>query len=212
MFTKKGKKITKKTPTSPPGPGPRAAPEKSRPAKGQAAAIQATTDDKGKPVGKDTSSLNQHLSFEGTLKFAGTVLIDCEFRGNIVTADTLVVGVSGRVHAEVTAGVVEISGVVRGDIKAANTVKIFSGGAVHGNIETPTISMEEGVIFEGNCTRPGKTPAPTPAPAPAPEAVGVSKPAEPRAPKPNLAPASDATSESGRKKMVVTAKELANLT
>ncbi len=204
MFAKKGKKVTKKTSTSPPGSGPRAAAEKARPAKGTAAAIQATADGKEKLAGKDTSSLNQHLSFEGTLKFVGSVLIDCEFRGNIVTADTLVVGVSGKVHAEVTAGVVEISGVVRGDIKAANNVKIFSGGAVHGNIETPTISMEEGVVFEGNCTRPGKTPAAA--------AADGSQTAESMAPRPNLVPASEATSESGRKKMTVTAKELANLT
>jgi cytoskeletal protein CcmA (bactofilin family) len=101
-----------------------------------------------------SSALNPHLSFEGTLKFTGTVVVDCEFRGSVLTDDTLVVGPSGRLDADVTVGSVEISGKVHGDIKAKTTVKIFSGGEVKGNIETPTISMEEGVVFEGNCTRP----------------------------------------------------------
>jgi cytoskeletal protein CcmA (bactofilin family) len=52
--------------------------------------------------------------------------------------------------------VVEISGKVRGNIKARTRVKILSGGEVRGNLETPTISMEDGVVFEGNCTRPAQ--------------------------------------------------------
>ena len=101
-----------------------------------------------------TSTLCPHLTFEGNLRFSGKVTIDCEFRGSVVTDDTLIVGPSGRLEAEVTAGVVEVSGKVRGNIKARTRVKIFSRGEVHGNIETPTVSMEEGVLFEGNCTRP----------------------------------------------------------
>ena len=100
-----------------------------------------------------TSILNPHLAFEGNLKFAGKVIVDCEFRGTIATDDTIIVGSSGNLEAELTAGVVEISGKVRGNIKAKTRVKILSGGEVHGNLETPTVSMDEGVVFEGNCTR-----------------------------------------------------------
>ena len=87
---------------------------------------------------------------------SGTVHLDCEFRGSIVTVDKLIVGRAGRVDAEINAGVVEISGEVRGNIRAKTSVKILSGGRVLGNVETPTIAMEEGVVFEGSCTRPGQ--------------------------------------------------------
>jgi cytoskeletal protein CcmA (bactofilin family) len=100
------------------------------------------------------STLNTHLSFDGDLKYTGSVTIDCEFRGSIVTDDTLVVGPSGKLNAEITAGVIEVSGKVHGNMKAKTRVKILTGGEVYGNIETPTISMDEGVVFEGNCTRP----------------------------------------------------------
>lgn len=101
-----------------------------------------------------TSTMNPHLSFQGELKYAGSVTVDCEFRGTISTDDTLVVGPSAKVDAELQAGVVEIHGKVRGNVQAKTRVKIYSGGEVCGNIETPTISMEEGVVFEGQCTRP----------------------------------------------------------
>lgn len=110
----------------------------------------------------NSSTLNPHLFFEGNLKYSGTIVIDCDYRGSIVTDDTLLVGPSGKVEAEITAGVVEVSGKVRGNLKAKTRVKILSGGEVIGNIETPTISMEEGVVFEGNCTRPGEPQQPQP--------------------------------------------------
>ncbi len=135
----------------------------------------------------NTSSLNPHLFFEGDLKFSGTVLIDCDFRGTVETDDTLVVGVAGNVQAEVSAGVVEVSGAVHGNIRASKSVKVFSGGEVHGNIETPMISMEEGVVFEGNCTRPG-----------------AARPVSETLPQ---APSADAA----RKKIVVSENELADM-
>jgi cytoskeletal protein CcmA (bactofilin family) len=122
---------------------------------------------------KGASTFNGHLRFEGTLNYTGTVTIDCHFKGSIVTDDVLVVGPSGRVDAEVTAGVVEISGQVNGNIKALTNVRILKGGKVHGNIETPKISMEEGVVFEGNCSRPADAQPPKPAPQAPPAAKRV---------------------------------------
>lgn len=102
------------------------------------------------------SLLSTQLEFEGNLKFKGTTTVDCVFRGNIDTKDTLIVGSSARIEGEVHAGVVEISGTVTGNIWATETVKIHTGSEVTGDIETPTISMEEGVSFAGRCTRPPK--------------------------------------------------------
>jgi cytoskeletal protein CcmA (bactofilin family) len=106
-----------------------------------------------------SSVLNPHLFFEGNLKYTGSVTVDCELRGSISSDDTLIIGPSGKVHAEVTAGVIEISGKVHGNVRAKTRVKILTGGEVYGNIETPTISMDDGVVFEGSCSRPAGQPA-----------------------------------------------------
>jgi cytoskeletal protein CcmA (bactofilin family) len=125
--------------------------------------VKASTPAAGKPsaqlsqrteAGPGSSVINSHLWFDGTLKFEGSLTLDCEIRGTITTPDTLIVGPSARVQAEISAGSVEISGKVNGNIRAKKNVKIFAGGEVYGNIETPNVSMEEGVVFEGNCTRP----------------------------------------------------------
>jgi len=147
-----------------------AAPRKDQALAGQPSAA-------GRPAvrkeAKGGSSLNPHLRFEGILNYTGTVTIDCHFKGSIITDDTLIVGPSGKVDAEVTAGVVEISGQVNGNIKALTNVRILKGGKVHGNIETPKISMEEGVVFEGNCSRPADAQPGRPAPQSPPAAKRV---------------------------------------
>lgn len=118
------------------------------------------------PLAASASVLNSHLSIDGELKYSGSVTVDCEFRGSIVSDDTLIVGPSARVEAEIKAGVVEIAGKVRGNVQAKTRVKIRAGAEVYGNIETPTVSMEDGVVFEGHCTRPQGAPQ-TPGAAPA---------------------------------------------
>ena len=107
-----------------------------------------------------SSVMNPHMFFEGNIRYEGILTIDCEVKGGITTEDTLIVGPSAKVQAEITAGNVEIAGKVYGNIRARNSVKIVSGGEVHGNIETPSISMEEGVVFEGKCSRPQPQPQP----------------------------------------------------
>jgi cytoskeletal protein CcmA (bactofilin family) len=104
----------------------------------------------------DSSTLNEHLCIEGALKYSGTVVVHCSLRGSIETSDRLVIGPTANVQAQVVAGSIEISGRIEGSILAKSTVKIRSGAHVIGDIETPTISMEEGVMFEGRCTRPAE--------------------------------------------------------
>jgi cytoskeletal protein CcmA (bactofilin family) len=105
----------------------------------------------------NSSVLNSHLFFQGDLRYAGTVTLDCELHGSVTTDDMLIVGSSARIEGEVHAGVVEVSGKVHGNIFAKTRVKIFTGGEVCGDIETPTVSMDEGVAFEGRCRRPPVT-------------------------------------------------------
>ena len=102
--------------------------------------------------------MNPHVSFEGDLRYTGSVTLDCEFRGSVVTDDQLVVGPSARVEAEITAGNVEIAGKVHGNIHAKSRVKLLAGGELYGDVESPAFSIDEGVVFEGHCTRPQVAP------------------------------------------------------
>ncbi len=95
-------------------------------------------------LGKDTE-------FEGKLSFTGAVRIDGHFKGEIFTEGTLIVGETAVIHSDIEASFIIISGEVRGNISAGKKIDIHAPGKVFGNIQAPTVTIEEGVIFEGNC-------------------------------------------------------------
>jgi cytoskeletal protein CcmA (bactofilin family) len=120
--------------------------------------------------------LGRGSEFEGKLTFEGTVRIDGKFTGNIVTNDVLVVGEGAKIQAEISCGTIIVHGEVHGDIKAKSAVELHQPARMKGNIETPSLMIEKGVAFEGQCkmdvvpekgSRPAQTSAPSPVPAPA---------------------------------------------
>lgn len=96
-----------------------------------------------------TGVIDQGCEFDGKLCFQGTVRINGAFRGQIFTPDTLVIGENARVTGDIEAGVVIISGEVNGNIRANKRVEIHKPGVFRGDIYTPSLKVDEGVIFEG---------------------------------------------------------------
>jgi cytoskeletal protein CcmA (bactofilin family) len=101
--------------------------------------------------GSINALLGKGSEFEGKLIFEGTVRIDGVFKGEIESSDNLVVGESAVVKAEIRVNNIMVSGEIEGNIEANTRVEIRAPGKVIGNIKTPTLIIEEGVIFEGSC-------------------------------------------------------------
>jgi len=95
--------------------------------------------------------LGNDTDFKGKLSFSGTVRIDGLFKGEIFTEGTLIVGETAVIQADIHASRIIISGEVRGKIFASNRIEMLASGKVFGNIQDPTLTMDEVVIFEGNC-------------------------------------------------------------
>ncbi len=113
--------------------------------------------------------LGRGSEFEGKLTFEGTVRIDGKFTGNIVTNDVLVVGEGAKIQAEISCGTIIVHGEIHGDIKAKSAVELHHPARMKGNIETPSLMIEKGVSFEGQCKMdvvPEKGTKPLPAAAP----------------------------------------------
>jgi cytoskeletal protein CcmA (bactofilin family) len=98
--------------------------------------------------------LGAGAEFEGKLTFAGTVRIDARFKGTIVTNDVLVVGDRARIDADITCGTVIVHGEVNGNIRAKDAVELHAPARVRGDVETPSFSLEKGVVFQGQTTMP----------------------------------------------------------
>ena len=94
--------------------------------------------------------------FNGSLSFEGTVRIDGKFEGQVNTDDTLIIGETGHLRAEIFAGTVICLGHVEGTIIASKKVEIHSNSRVSGNIKSPGLYIELGGIFDGSCDMSGK--------------------------------------------------------
>jgi cytoskeletal protein CcmA (bactofilin family) len=119
------------------------------------------------PSSELNALLGRGSEFDGKLTFEGTVRIDGNFTGSIVTSDVLVVGEGARINAEISCGTLIVHGEIQGNIRAKALVEFHQPARVRGNVETPALVIEKGVTFEGQCKMEnlagGKTP---PAPVP----------------------------------------------
>lgn len=93
--------------------------------------------------------------FEGRLVFNEIVRLDGAFRGEVTSNDTLIVGDSADLQAEVAVGTLILSGRFKGNIKAVTRVELRTPAKVEGTIETPALSVEDGVVFNGTICMTG---------------------------------------------------------
>lgn len=102
---------------------------------------------------KDDYQLNGLLDhgcdFDGKLVFEGTVQINGNFRGEIVSDGTLIVGSEAHVEANVKVDGLVVEGNVRGVIEAKKIVELRRGCRLIANITTPSLVIEEGAVFHG---------------------------------------------------------------
>ena len=96
-----------------------------------------------------TGVLEEAVEFEGSLAFSGCFHINGSLKGKIVTPDMLIIGETGRVSGEIKAGVVIIYGKVEAIIEAKYRVEIRKPAIFRGEMATPSLKVEDGVIFEG---------------------------------------------------------------
>ncbi len=99
--------------------------------------------------------LGRGSEFEGKLTFEGTVRIDGKFTGTIVTNDVLVIGEGAKVNAEISCGTVIVHGEINGNVKAKSAVELHHPARMRGNVETPSLMVEKGVVFEGQSKMEG---------------------------------------------------------
>ena len=88
----------------------------------------------------------------GEANFKAMMRVDGHFSGRITSSSgTLIVGNNGKVDANIEVAVAVIHGTINGDIIATQRLELGRAGKVTGNIQTPSLVIEQGAIFEGSC-------------------------------------------------------------
>ena len=117
--------------------------------------VDQTTDENGQDgVGAQAEDViafvGKGVEFKGTITYNGTVRIDGILDGEIHTDGTLLIGEEAVLTARVSAGTVISKGKITGDISAKEKVRLLSPAILNGSVKAPTLSMEEGVLFNGS--------------------------------------------------------------
>lgn len=95
--------------------------------------------------------LGKGSKVNGVLSFSGPVEIEGEVEGELRAPEKLTIGESATIKAKVTGGEIIVKGVVHGDLHASKKLSLRKPAKVYGNIFCTTLSIEEGVVFEGKC-------------------------------------------------------------
>lgn len=91
-------------------------------------------------------------SITGEATFKAMLRIDGHYSGRITSSSgSLLVGAGGQVDANIEVAVATIHGVVNGDIIAGQRIELGRAGKLNGNIQTPSLVIEQGGVFEGSC-------------------------------------------------------------
>ena len=108
--------------------------------------------------------VGEEVAFKGTIRYQGTVRVDGRLEGEIYTDGNLIIGQKAVITAKIEAGTVTCQGKITGEVVAKNRVKLLSPAVFDGTISTPSLSMDEGVMFNGSCNMPKKGDRKTSAP------------------------------------------------
>ena len=107
---------------------------------------------KDKKTDRISTFIGADASIDGTIEFKGTIRVDGQVKGKIISSDgTVVVGEKAAVDAELHVNVAVIMGEVNGTIEAKERIEVYPPGRVGGDIQAPVISIEPGGIFNGSC-------------------------------------------------------------
>jgi len=99
--------------------------------------------------------LEPGIEIEGRMNVtAGMVRLNCQFKGEVFSAGTIIVPSQGDIEAEIEALQISIAGKVKGKVRATERLEIKENGILLGDVETPTLVVDPGAYFSGHCDMP----------------------------------------------------------
>jgi cytoskeletal protein CcmA (bactofilin family) len=106
---------------------------------------------------KKTDLISTYLgadgNIEGTIEFKNAIRLDGSVKGKIFSeAGTVIIGETAVINARINVDIAVIMGKVNGTIDARKRIEVYPPACVVGDIQAPTILIESGVMFNGNCS------------------------------------------------------------
>ena len=95
--------------------------------------------------------LGKNCLFEGKMTFEGVFRLDGKVEGEIFRSGTLIISETAAIKGKVEVDALILNGMVEGEVNARERVEIHSKGKLYGTVFSPTLVIQDGGVFEGNC-------------------------------------------------------------
>jgi cytoskeletal protein CcmA (bactofilin family) len=117
------------------------------------------------------ATIGQSIVFKGELTGDEDLEIEGQVEGNVRLANnTLTIGSSGRLTAQVVAKSIIVIGRVKGNLTATERIEIQATGVVEGDVKAPKLNVQEGAVLNGGIDMSASASSATSASAQAPAA------------------------------------------
>lgn len=100
---------------------------------------------------RNTTIISNGTVFNGVLRVNGSLHVDGEVEGQLQVTESVTVGSSGVVKAEISANSAIVAGRVKGRVWAKDKVVLQRGSRLEGDVHATTFKIEDGAFFQGNC-------------------------------------------------------------
>jgi cytoskeletal protein CcmA (bactofilin family) len=101
--------------------------------------------------GRATAVIGPSIQIEGTLRGQEDVFVEGEVTGTVqLQSNTLTIGTTGKIRADVYAHTVFVEGSMEGDLIGSEQVIVRKSAKVKGNITSPRVTLEDGASFKGS--------------------------------------------------------------
>ncbi len=96
--------------------------------------------------------VSSNITIEGKFRSTGNIRLDCTIVGE-VDSESLFIGENCNIKGTVNCENIIIAGKIDGNVFCNGKMHIKETGIIDGDIAVNVLSMDEGSMFTGNCTR-----------------------------------------------------------
>lgn len=91
------------------------------------------------------------VKVEGNFVGEGNVIVEGQLQGTLKTKHNVIIGSGAIVKANVEAQDVHLAGELHGNVKISGKLTLTATAKLSGNIETSSLTVEEGATLNGKC-------------------------------------------------------------
>lgn len=105
-----------------------------------------------KNVAAAMTFISEGTQFLGDIKVEHDLRVEGFLKGTVNVGGMLVLGPTGRIEGEVLARSATIAGQIQGNLKGQEKIILESKSTLLGDLQTRELVINEGAIFQGNCS------------------------------------------------------------